>query len=258
MCETKEEGGTGSRFEMGRRGFFRTVMLGTAVSMVSRFPWQGMAVASVAQPSPGAPGVLRLRLADFPSLSGAFGSVRLGFTNLNVGGPLQPFILSKDGDAIFVVSAVCTHAGCIIPAFSSTKSTTCPCHGSRFSASGAVLRGPATERLPEYEATLDEQGFVTIVVPEFLGFEVTISQVLSGDARRVMLEFLGERGVDYEVRARANAAEAGTVKSFALTPAGAANQTTFRGTGVAAKLYVEQDAAGGAGFLTVAAKVKTV
>ncbi|MBL9139438.1 MAG: Rieske 2Fe-2S domain-containing protein [Verrucomicrobiales bacterium] len=239
-----------------RRRFLRTLLWGSAVSMVARFPWQGTAVAGVTPLAPGEPGLLRLRLADFPSLSGAFGSVRLGFTNLNVGGPLRPFIVSKDGDAIFVVSAVCTHASCVIPAFSSTKTSTCSCHGSRFSANGSVLRGPATEPLTEYEATLEESGLLTIVIPEFTGFQVAVSQVMSASVNRVGVTFTGVRGVEYEIRSRTHLADPGTVRSFAVVEAGAANQTIHRGTGAEVTLFVDRD--GGSGFLTVAAKARTV
>lgn len=224
--------------------------------MVATSPWSGTAVAAVTPQAPGDPGLLRLRLADFPSLAGAFGSVRLGFVNLNVGGPLQPFIVSKDGDAVFVVSAICTHAGCVIPAFSSTKTSTCPCQQSRFSASGSVLRGPATERLAEYEASLDEAGVLTVVIPEFAGFDVVVSRVVSTAVNRVAVAFTGVRGVDYEIRSRTHWTDPGTVRSFALTESGSANQTSFRSPGGEVTLFVERE--GSSGFLSVAAKARQV
>ncbi|RYF09705.1 MAG: FAD-dependent oxidoreductase, partial [Deltaproteobacteria bacterium] len=46
-----------------------------------------------------------------------------------------------------VLSAVCPHMGCIVHWNNGEKSWDCPCHGSRFSAEGKLLNGPALEDL---------------------------------------------------------------------------------------------------------------
>ncbi len=59
--------------------------------------------------------------------------------------PGRPVVLVRDGEGVYAVSRVCTHLGCIVQP--SPSGFDCPCHGSRFAADGAVLKGPAPKPL---------------------------------------------------------------------------------------------------------------
>ena len=57
----------------------------------------------------------------------------------------RPVAVFRDSDGVYAVSTVCTHLGCIVK--QSPTGFDCPCHGSRFSPDGSVLRGPAPKPL---------------------------------------------------------------------------------------------------------------
>jgi cytochrome b6-f complex iron-sulfur subunit len=56
--------------------------------------------------------------------------------------------------AVTTVTAVCTHEGCAVSGFANSVYV-CPCHGSEFSTSGAVVQGPATSSLRQFPTTFD-------------------------------------------------------------------------------------------------------
>lgn len=73
------------------------------------------------------------------------------------------FLLSRSGaNAFTAVDAVCSHQSCTITGADGT-SYVCPCHGSRYSRSGQVLRGPATASLRQF-ATMFTNDTVTITL----------------------------------------------------------------------------------------------
>jgi glycine/D-amino acid oxidase-like deaminating enzyme/nitrite reductase/ring-hydroxylating ferredoxin subunit len=51
--------------------------------------------------------------------------------------------------ALHALSAKCTHLGCVVHFNSAERSWDCPCHGSRFDTSGAILHGPAATPLED-------------------------------------------------------------------------------------------------------------
>src|SRR4029079_14914423 len=59
-------------------------------------------------------------------------------------------------DTFTALTAICTHEGCTITGFESSTYT-CPCHGSQFSTSGGVVRGPAGGARPLFAPPLAQR-----------------------------------------------------------------------------------------------------
>jgi cytochrome b6-f complex iron-sulfur subunit len=63
------------------------------------------------------------------------------------------YLASRTGqDSFTVLTAVCTHEGCTVEGFRNSTYV-CPCHGSVYSTSGAVINGPATQPLRQFAST---------------------------------------------------------------------------------------------------------
>jgi Rieske Fe-S protein len=70
-----------------------------------------------------------------------------------VGRPSDQTAVYRDPQGeVHAVSARCTHLGCIVSWNPAETSWDCPCHGSRFSADGEVLQGPAVRDLEKKNA----------------------------------------------------------------------------------------------------------
>lgn len=65
-------------------------------------------------------------------------------------------VIRASQENFIALSNVCTHAGCTVTYNASDGDLPCPCHGSKFSTSGAVLNGPATSALKKY--TVKKEG----------------------------------------------------------------------------------------------------
>jgi cytochrome b6-f complex iron-sulfur subunit len=139
---------------LGRREFVVLASCATAALVVS-----GCAslVTHTVQPSGGA---VRLRLADYPDLAKSGGSLRIH----PAGEPDALYVLrgpDVNGAAtFFTVSPRCTHRGCTVEV--EGANLVCPCHGSTYTRSGLVLKGPAEQALRSYTTTVDSDGTIAI------------------------------------------------------------------------------------------------
>jgi glycine/D-amino acid oxidase-like deaminating enzyme/nitrite reductase/ring-hydroxylating ferredoxin subunit len=59
----------------------------------------------------------------------------------------QRAVYRDDNGTLHELSARCTHLGCIVNWNSAERTWDCPCHGSRFGATGNVIEGPAVHPL---------------------------------------------------------------------------------------------------------------
>lgn len=98
-----------------------------------------------------------LTFAMFPKLNTVGDGVVV-----DAGGNRIAVIRTTDTTAV-ALSAACTHQGCTVEIEQGTPPIYCPCHGSEFSLSGAVVHGPASSPLRAYVATVDSTG-VTVAL----------------------------------------------------------------------------------------------
>jgi cytochrome b6-f complex iron-sulfur subunit len=60
-------------------------------------------------------------------------------------------IIIRSTDTVYIaLSKVCTHSSCTVTYNASTGEIPCPCHGSKFATTGAVINGPAASPLKVY------------------------------------------------------------------------------------------------------------
>jgi Rieske Fe-S protein len=65
------------------------------------------------------------------------------------------FLMRVSETELRALSAFCTHQSCVVDWVDGAERFECPCHGSQFTAAGAVMRGPAAMPLRTYTTMLD-------------------------------------------------------------------------------------------------------
>jgi glycine/D-amino acid oxidase-like deaminating enzyme/nitrite reductase/ring-hydroxylating ferredoxin subunit len=69
---------------------------------------------------------------------------------------IEPVAISKVDGKICKVSGICTHLGGVLRWNTAERSWDCPLHGSRFTAEGELLEGPAVKDLASHEVSAPE------------------------------------------------------------------------------------------------------
>ncbi len=122
--------------DASRRSFLSLAALGGLVAAAAT------ALAGILRlPKPAVlPGPVRRYKIGFPARFSPGAEIRFDEEN---------FLVFRDAQGIYALSAVCTHLGCTVTR--SPDGFECPCHGSRFGSDGAVRAGPAPRALPWLE-----------------------------------------------------------------------------------------------------------
>ncbi|NNM95307.1 MAG: Rieske 2Fe-2S domain-containing protein [Bacteroidia bacterium] len=131
---------------MNRRDFIQQSLLASCGIAAGALALDSCSKPSSASPAPSAPTVnftIDISTSQYNALQ-----VNGNYLYAN------NVIIARDNSGNFVaLYQVCTHAGCTVQ-FNGTNQFPCPCHGSVFSESGAVLNGPASSPLKKYNTQL--------------------------------------------------------------------------------------------------------
>lgn len=68
----------------------------------------------------------------------------------------HPYGIYRQDDKLYIVDTLCPHLGCTLKFNDHDKCWDCPCHGSRFSLQGEIIKGPANVGLHHSECLISE------------------------------------------------------------------------------------------------------
>ncbi len=81
--------------------------------------------------------------------------------------------IKHDEHGLYAINATCTHLGCLVK--QAPAGFECPCHGSSYTANGAVTNGPATQPLHYSALSINTEGKVVLDVSQTVGAEVRLT-----------------------------------------------------------------------------------
>lgn len=203
-----------------RRGWIKRFVMGTAASSSG----VALLLAEVAEAMQPKPARLRLRVADYPDLQNAGGSVQLQFSQI-----YPPLTVNRVSMTEFAtLDSICTHAGCTVDKYANGVMQ-CPCHGSEYDARGRVVNGPADQDMKAFETTFEAAtGVIEATVPG-LGLDVNSIQQHSqtGGVKRLRLAFQATAFATYQVLYMSTPGGVPVVQPYSRTPSGVATQTSL-------------------------------
>ncbi|MGB9103765.1 MAG: Rieske (2Fe-2S) protein [Terriglobales bacterium] len=72
--------------------------------------------------------------------------------------PQAAIFIVNSPQGFYVLSAICTHLGCLTAWQPELGIIACPCHGSKFKRDGTKIAGPAPRPLPWFRMWLSDEG----------------------------------------------------------------------------------------------------
>jgi cytochrome b6-f complex iron-sulfur subunit len=132
-----------------RRRLLQLSLLGAGLALIGAQLWLLLRIFLTPKP----PEQLAREVAVGPADRFAVGSVTHFWKD--------HFILVRHATGFTALSHQCTHQKCNVDYVPSQRVLACPCHGSQFDLTGAVLRGPAPRPLDHF-ATSVRHGIVMV------------------------------------------------------------------------------------------------
>jgi Rieske Fe-S protein len=187
-----------------RRSFLEKIFAATVVAVAAPSVVLGRIVPELRASKGALAGRYRIDLTkpEYSELTTVGGSIRLD----SIAGATFSVIVTRIEQATFAaVNATCTHEGCTVSQVTpdSDGELVCPCHGSRYTPTGIVRRGPAPRALKAYATFFD--GGTTLEI-EIEGIASTSEEIALGAfvgtpfvdaaADRVILDVALEAGAD--------------------------------------------------------------
>jgi len=134
---------------MDRKEFFSKALIGGSLLFLSPAFLNSCSKSGDPEPAPPVDNsgtvTIDLTSADFNALKTVGGYAYSG----NI------IIIRSTVSVYLALASVCTHQGCTVTYSSSETKVECPCHGSMFTTTGAVLQGPATSSLKSYSVKVE-------------------------------------------------------------------------------------------------------